>query len=311
MAKNDKKPVAKKPQKKGASAPTSGSKAAVKSSSKSPLKSSSEKSDKSAKGSKPLVKSIVKVAQKILGKATAKAPSKPEVKSSGKESTKSSKSLTADKSKTAKSTSVVPEVVKAVAAKKDSKKTKKAKKSKDDEIDMGDDLVGDDDMGAEDIPDLAEFEDLDADDVEDLDLEDDASEAPVKASSGDEEVVLTDAEGRRYCRVRDCDQISVVEGYCRFHYLQLWKKIQIRRKILTDGKLQRYVEELTARYPDKFLEMIRKDLRAEKDFHAAIAELEIDESAIDNEFEDEAQNFIDEVRGMSETSGISDDQEEF
>lgn len=111
------------------------------------------------------------------------------------------------------------------------------------------------------------------------------------------EIVLTDAEGRRYCRVKDCDQLSAVDGYCRYHYLLFWKKIQIRKKILTEGKLERYVEELTARYPDKFLEILRKDLRTEKDFTGAIQELEIDESAVDNEFEDEAQTYIDEVRG--------------
>ena len=268
-------------------------------------------SDKNPKGVKSLVKNIVKAAQKAVGKQMVKSGSaKPDVKANAKQA---AKAHGLDKAKSAKLNSVIPESIKATAAKKESKKPKKAKKtkSKDDELDLGDDLVGDDDMGAEDIPDLAEFEELEVEEVEDLELDEDDSEAPAKVASGDEEVVLTDAEGRRYCRVRDCDQISVVEGYCRFHYLQLWKKIQIRRKILTDGKLQRYVEELTARYPDKFLEMIRKDLRAEKDFHAAIAELEIDESAIDNEFEDEAQNFIDEVRGMSETSGMSDDQEEF
>jgi hypothetical protein len=50
--------------------------------------------------------------------------------------------------------------------------------------------------------------------------------------------------------------------------------------------------------------MLRKDLRSEKEFLAAIQELEIDESAVDSEFEDETQNYIDEVRGMGEaTSG--------
>lgn len=120
-------------------------------------------------------------------------------------------------------------------------------------------------------------------------------EAP--AEQEEAEIVLTDAEGRRYCRVKDCDQLAAVEGYCRYHYLLFWKRIQIRKKILTEGKLERYVEELTARYPDKFLEILRKDLRTEKDFTSAIQELEIDESAVDNEFEDEAQTYIDEVRG--------------
>jgi hypothetical protein len=118
------------------------------------------------------------------------------------------------------------------------------------------------------------------------------------ASASSEEIVLTDAEGRRYCRVKDCDQLALVDTYCRYHYLLYWKNIQVRKKILTEGKLERYIEELTARYPDKYLEMLRKDLRSEKDFLSAIQELEIDDTSGDNEYEDEAQSYLEEVRGM-------------
>jgi hypothetical protein len=134
-------------------------------------------------------------------------------------------------------------------------------------------------------------------------LEADAAEE----EEGSDEVVLTDAEGRRYCRVKDCDQLASVDGYCRYHYLLYWKRIQVRKKILTEGKLERYVEELTSRYPDKFLDMLKKDLRSEKEFLAAIQELEIDESANENELEDETQTYIDEVRGMGETPAREDD----
>ena len=125
----------------------------------------------------------------------------------------------------------------------------------------------------------------------------------------DEEIVLTDADGRRYCRVKDCDQIANVDSYCRYHYLLFWKNIQNRKKILSEGKLERYVEELTARYPDKFLDLLRKDLRSEKDFTSAIQELEIDEGA-DGEFEDEAQSYLDEVRGMGGGAEPSGREEE-
>ena len=143
-----------------------------------------------------------------------------------------------------------------------------------------------------------------------MELED----TPVVAAEpepSDEDIYLTDAEGNRYCRVRDCDQISTVDAYCRFHYLLLWKKIQIRKRILMDGKLEYYVVELTSRYPDKFLEMIRKDLRTQKDFLSAIQELEIDESGLENEYDDEedTQSFIDEVRGtgMAENESVGDE----
>jgi phosphomannomutase len=61
-----------------------------------------------------------------------------------------------------------------------------------------------------------------------------------------------------------CDQLAMVDTYCRYHYLLLWKKIQIRKSILLDGKLEKYIEDLTSRYPDKFLEMIKKDMKTEK-----------------------------------------------
>src|SRR5690606_16481447 len=128
-----------------------------------------------------------------------------------------------------------------------------------------------------------------------------------ESDSGEEvEIALRDAEGRLYCKVRDCDELSLVDGYCRFHYLKLWKKIQLRRKILSDGKLEKYIEELTLRYPDKYIEMIREDLKSEKHFLAAIQELEIEDLNDDIGDGDDDQGLMDEVRGM-QTAGDGDD----
>lgn len=129
------------------------------------------------------------------------------------------------------------------------------------------------------------------------------------AAEPEEEVILTDAEGRRYCRVKDCDQIAIVDTYCRYHYLLFWKNIQVRKKILSEGKLERYIEELTARYPDKYLEMLKRDLRSEKDFLAAIQELEIDDSGVENEYEDEAQSYLEEVRGIGGENSAREEEE--
>jgi hypothetical protein len=143
--------------------------------------------------------------------------------------------------------------------------------------------------------------------AEDLGDSDDGGDQEVVESRPPEEIILTDAEGRRYCRRRDCDQLAIVESYCRYHYLLFWKKIQQRKKILCDGKLIHYIEELTSRYPDKYLEMIRRDLRTEKDFMAAIQELEIDETGgEDSDFEEDS-SILDEVRGASDTHSREDD----
>jgi hypothetical protein len=195
------------------------------------------------------------------------------------------------------------------AAKAETAKGKKDKAPKDEAVE--EELLEDtEDFGADELSEyeseLASAEEESEEEVEEEAVVVPPVVAPAKETSDD--IILTDAEGRRYCRVRDCDQVAVVDSYCRYHYLLLWKKIQVRKKILADGKLERYVEELTSRYPDKFLEVIRRDLRSEKDFLSAIQELEIDESNVDNDFEDESSNFIDEVRGASSES-ISDEEE--
>ncbi len=193
------------------------------------------------------------------------------------------------------------------SAKADAKLKSKSKKTeKKSEDDLESDLIGDDEFGESEI---AEYEeDLKAveDDEDDtnLELSDDDDELDKK----DEEVYLTDSDGRRLCKVRDCDQVSTVDVYCRFHYLLLWKKIQIRKHILNDGKLEKYLDDLTSRYPDKFLEVIKKDLKTEKDFLSVIQEMELDENALaESENEDEVQSFSDEIRGIGDAPSLDED----
>lgn len=256
----------------------------------------------SAKVSKPEKKAIVKAqvvkskkSQSSTAKTAAVIKSAPPVKSSKTEDKLAAKSkpFPVKKEESVKSPS-----------KKDLKKKPKGAEALDD----GDDFIDDDVVGnsseieeyAEELEEVEALEEAQEEDEGDVSLE-----TEVKDS---EEVALTDAEGRKFCRYKDCDQIGLVDGYCRLHYLLLWKKIQNRKKILQDGKLERYVDELTARYPDKFLELIKKDLRSEKDFLSAIQELEIDDSGSDNDFEEEAESFIDEVRGISDAPSVDDDE---
>lgn len=183
---------------------------------------------------------------------------------------------------------------------------KKGKPKKTEDVELEDDFIAEDDFGASEIGEYEE--ELKAVETLDEEVDDDLDWSADSKSSGEEDIYLTDADGNRYCRSKDCDQIASVDGYCRFHYLLFWKRIQVRKKILADGKLSKYVEELTARYPDKFLEMIRRDLRTQKDFLGAIQELEIDESENNSDAEEETQSFIDEVRGLGEPSGMEEEE---
>lgn len=257
------------------------------------------------KDNKKPVKKVAAPIKKAADKAAPAKTQKVEVASKKKEDPKKAAALAAKKGAEEKNNARAQTAAQAKPTKADAKTKAKGKKpEKKSDEDFDDDIIGDD-FGESEI---AEYEeDLKAVEEEDEEITDELSEDE-EGEAKDEEVYLTDSEGRRLCRVRDCDQVSNVEGYCRYHYLLLWKKIQVRKSILMDGKLEKYVEDLMARYPDKFLEVIRKDLKTEKDFLSVIQELEIDESAIsEGDGEDEVQSYADEIRGIGEAPSMDDD----
>lgn len=279
-----------------------------------PISKSTKTKAKQTKPAKPVKKDDKKAVKKPLVSAKVKsvksvpavAPKKVDIKKEKEAPKKGAVSV----KNNAKANSVSEDSAqKAVKVDTKSKpKTKKAdrKSDKKSEEDLESDLIGDDEFGESEI---AEYEeDLKAveDDDDDSGLE--LSEDDEDLDKKDEEIYLTDSDGRRLCKVRDCDQVSTVDVYCRFHYLLLWKKIQIRKHILNDNKLEKYLEDLTSRYPDKFLEVIRKDLKTEKDFLSVIQEMELDENALaETENEDEVQSFSDEIRGIGEAPGLDED----
>lgn len=250
---------------------------------------------------KPLVKAKakpVKAAAHVAAKKTELKKEKEVVKTNAK-AVKNNAKANADESGVALQKTPKTEAKSKTKAKKAEKKS---------EADLDSDLIGDDEFGDSEI---AEYEeDLKAveDDEDDSSLE--LSDEDEDIDKKDEEIYLTDSEGRRLCKVRDCDQVASVEAYCRYHYLLLWKKIQVRKQILNDGKLEKYLEDLTSRYPDKFLEVIKKDLKTEKDFMSVIHEMELDESALneaEGESDDDVQSFADEIRGIGEAPSMDDD----
>lgn len=257
--------------------------------------------------SKHAAKTVVKA--KVQAKVAAKPAAKPAPKAKvvlKKEAKSVVKKAEVPKKVDTKAAGKLELAESVKTPKADAKLKTKSKKAEKKTADDDDDFSFDDNFGDSEISDYEE----DLKDVEEVDEEEslDLTEEEEEEQK-DEEIYLTDSEGRRLCRVRDCDQVANVEGYCRYHYLLLWKKIQIRKSILQDGKLEKYVEDLTSRYPDKFLEMIKKDLKSEKEFLSAIQELEIDESAL-NEIDgndEESQSFADEIRGIGEAPSLDED----
>lgn len=99
------------------------------------------------------------------------------------------------------------------------------------------------------------------------------------------------------CREVACEGLSTTAGYCRLHYIKNWKKIKRKELILKEGKLNQYIEELVAKYPDKYIEAIRQDLAGDKDFAKVIYDLDLDESVDDFDIDGEsAEAIIDTIK---------------
>lgn len=108
------------------------------------------------------------------------------------------------------------------------------------------------------------------------------------ASTGSQVGVATGAAGELICREVACEALGTTGGYCRLHYIKNWRKIQRKVVILQERKLNGYIEELVAKYPDKYIEAIRLDLADDRAFAKVIADLDLDESVDD--FEGDGEN---------------------
>jgi hypothetical protein len=93
------------------------------------------------------------------------------------------------------------------------------------------------------------------------------------------------------CREVACEGLGTSAGYCRLHYIKNWKKIKRKEVILKEGKLNQYIEELVAKYPEKYIEAIRQDLANDKEFAKVIVDLDLEEN--DDDFESESSGDAD------------------
>ena len=76
----------------------------------------------------------------------------------------------------------------------------------------------------------------------------------------------------KICAEPGCRNVQTTKGYCRLHYLKNWKQIKQEGQKKAAERLNRYVEGICKKYPDRYLEMIRKNLRGERDFSAPVDE---------------------------------------
>ena len=79
----------------------------------------------------------------------------------------------------------------------------------------------------------------------------------------------TSARGNK-CKKRGCKSRPTTGIHCRMHYIAFWaekKEASAQQKGLM---LDHYIQAITQRYPDKYLEIIKRDLSSEVSFEKTV-----------------------------------------
>ena len=65
----------------------------------------------------------------------------------------------------------------------------------------------------------------------------------------------------KICMEAGCQNVQTTEGHCRLHYLKNWKNIRDAQQKKAADKLNKYVEGICKKSPDKYVDVIRREIR--------------------------------------------------
>lgn len=64
----------------------------------------------------------------------------------------------------------------------------------------------------------------------------------------------------RICKGKNCKDAATAQGYCRLHYLKNWKQLREEKQKKSAQKLNRYIEFILKKHPDRYVEVVRQNL---------------------------------------------------
>jgi len=65
----------------------------------------------------------------------------------------------------------------------------------------------------------------------------------------------------KICIEPGCKNAQTTKDYCRLHYLRNWKKIKEANQKKAVDRLNKYVEGICKKYPDRYVEVIRREMK--------------------------------------------------
>lgn len=97
----------------------------------------------------------------------------------------------------------------------------------------------------------------------------------------------------KICIEPGCKNAQTTKDFCRLHYLRNWKKIKDAEQKKAAERLNKYVDGIVKKFPEKYVDVIRREIKSDRgEFQKALGE----------EGGDEADNLYES--GFREDDGI-------
>ncbi len=97
------------------------------------------------------------------------------------------------------------------------------------------------------------------------------------------------------CKGKKCKKPATSGKFCRLHYIAQWAKKREHQSQAKERILDRYIAAISKKYPDTYLEVIKRDLSSEKRFRETLEELDISDFS-DKDLKVEFQEILDKVK---------------
>lgn len=86
------------------------------------------------------------------------------------------------------------------------------------------------------------------------------------------------------CVKKGCKNEATTLKFCRLHYIASSEQKYKKGLVAKEKMLESYMKAITKRYPDRYLEIIKKDLSSPESFKKTIKELDIDQDITLDDF---------------------------
>lgn len=68
----------------------------------------------------------------------------------------------------------------------------------------------------------------------------------------------------KICKTKGCNNAATTAGYCRLHYLMNWRRLKETKQRDAAERLNKYIDKIVEKHPDKYVEIIKKELKSRR-----------------------------------------------